>query len=220
MKTDAEIQQAVLRELKWDTRVSETEVGVEVDHGIVTLTGTVESFAKRRAAQEAAHRVAAVHDVANDIQVKVPGILGLSDTEIALAVRRSLEWHVMVPEDRITSTVSHGVVMLEGTVDNWRQRDDAERAVRHLGGVRDVLNEIQVAGPSIEATEIQEEIEAALERRAEREAKHIQVQVRDGRVVLTGTVQSWPEKRAVLGAAHFTAGVRAVEDHLIVSPSR
>src|SRR5262245_26051214 len=104
-KSDSQIQQEVLQELKWDTRVEETEVGVEVDQGVVTLTGTVSSYAKRLAAQEAAHRVIGVLDVANDIQVKVPGGLTRTDTEIAQAVRRALEWDIWVPDGRIQSTI-------------------------------------------------------------------------------------------------------------------
>ena len=129
MKTDAEIQQAVLKEFKWDPRVEETDVGVEVDQGVVTLTGTVSSYAKRLAAQEASHRVAGVHDVANDIAVKVPGGLARTDTEIAQAVRRALEWDELVPQERITSTVTDGRVTLEGAVDFAYQSDDAARTI-------------------------------------------------------------------------------------------
>ena len=131
-KMDAQIHHDVLEELKWDSRVDETEVGVQVASGVVTLTGAVTSWAKRVAAQEAAHRVIGVHDVANDIKVKMPGGLTRTDTEIAQAVRRALEWDVFVPEDKITSTVTDGWVTLDGAVDTWSQRNDAERAVRNL----------------------------------------------------------------------------------------
>src|SRR5687767_1100126 len=143
-RTDAEIQQAVLRELKWDTRIHETEVGVEVDAGIVTLTGTVSDYGKRFVAQEAAHRVAGVLDVANDIQVKVPGTAGRTDTEIAGAVRHALEWDFRVPDERIQSTVSEGSVTLEGEVDYWSQREDAEKAIRNLACVRGINNRIEI----------------------------------------------------------------------------
>ena len=146
-KTDSEIQQAVLQELKWDTRVEETDVGVEVDAGVVTLTGTVSSWAKRLAAQEAAHRVAGVLDVANDIQVKMSGDLRRTDTDIAHAVRHALEWNVFVPEEHIRSTVADGWVTLEGNVDYWSQREDADEAVRRLAGVRGVTNKIEVTPP-------------------------------------------------------------------------
>ena len=98
-KTDAQIHHDIIEELTWDPRVDETEVGVAVEGGVVTLTGTVTSWAKRLAAQEAARRVAGVKDVANDIAVKTPGGLFRTDTEIAQAVRRTLEWDVFVPDD-------------------------------------------------------------------------------------------------------------------------
>ena len=118
-RNDEEIQKSVLDELKWDGRVLATDVGVEVNKGVVTLTGSVESYAKRVAAQEAAHRVRGVLDVANDIQIRVPESTGRTDTEIAQAVRQALEWNVFVPQERIHSTVSEGLVTLTGTVDRW-----------------------------------------------------------------------------------------------------
>jgi osmotically-inducible protein OsmY len=217
-KTDAEIQQAVLRELKWDTRVEETDVGVEVDAGAVTLTGTVTSWAKRVAAQEAAHRVAGVLDVANDIKVKLPGSAGRTDTEIARAVRNALEWDVFVPDTRIRSTVSDGWVTLEGEVDYWNQRDDAARAIRNLLGVRGVTNQIFVKPPKVIPYDVRKAIEDALGRQAKREAQRINVEVHDGRVSLAGVVHSWAEKEAVVGAATGTLGVRDVEDHLRIEP--
>jgi osmotically-inducible protein OsmY len=214
VKTDAEIQQAVLRELKWDPRVEESDVGVEVDNGVVMLTGTVSSYAKHLAAQEAAHRVRGVLDVADDIQVQAAGPHVRSDTELAQAVRRALEWDVLVPADRIQSTVTDGFVTLEGTVDLGHQREDADHAVRYLRGVRGVTNKLVVTGPSADEEDIRYEIEQALERRAEREAKRIQVTVKDGMATLTGPVQSWAERQAVVGAARFTPGVREVKDQL------
>lgn len=218
-KTDPQIHRDVLEELKWDSRVDETEVGVQVAGGVVTLTGTVTSWAKRVAAQEAARRVIGVLDVANDINVKVPGGLGRTDTEIAQAVRRALEWDVFVPEDKITSTVTDGWVTLDGTVERWTQRDDAERAVRNLAGVKIVVNKIMVKAAKPMTEDVRRSIEQALERRAEREARQIRVDVRDGTVTLTGTVHSWAEHKSVLAAARFTPGVQAVEDHLLTQPA-
>ncbi len=213
-KTDSQIQQDVLRELKWDTRVEETDVGVEVDRAVVTLTGTVSSYAKRIAAQEAAHRVAGVLDVVNDIKVHLPGSLERNDTEIAQAVRHALEWDVVVPDTQIRTTVSGGWVTLLGEVGTWHERDIAERAVRNLAGVRGVTNQIKVSLPHVKTETIREEIEQALERRAERHAKNIQIEIRDGIVKMTGPVHSWAEREAVIGAARYTPGVVSVEDHL------
>jgi osmotically-inducible protein OsmY len=214
MKTDAEIQQQVIQELKWDTRVEETDVGVEVDRGVVTLTGTVSSWARRLAAQEAAHLVAGVLDVANDIQVKLPGSPGRTDTEIAHAVRQALEWNVFVPETRIRSTVSEGRVTLEGEVDYFSQLEEAEKAVRNLADVRAVFSRIQVKPPRVLPSNIRASIQEALERHAEREAGRIHIDERDGQVTLSGTVQSPAEKRAVIGAATGTPGVWNVVDRL------
>lgn len=217
-KSDADIQEAVLRELKWDTRVDETDVGVEVDRGTVTLTGTVDSWAKRIAAEEAAHRVAGVLDVANDIAVKLAGSGGRTDTDIAQAVRHALEWDVFVPEQTIRSTVSKGWVALDGTVHYWSQREDAERAVRNLAGVTGVTNRIAITPRAPIAGDVRAAIEAALERRAQREAKRIELDVRDGEVTVSGVVHTWDEKQAVVGAIKGTTGVRLVEDRLLVEP--
>jgi osmotically-inducible protein OsmY len=213
-KTDAQIHRDVFEELKWDPRVDQTEVGVQVIGGVVTLTGTVPSWAKRVAAQEAAHRVVGVRDVANDIQVKVPGGLARTDAEIAQAVRRALEWDVFVPEDRIKSTVTGGRVTLEGTLDTWSQRSDAERAVRNLTGVKLVVNMIIVKPLKPVTEDVRRAIEQALERRAEREARRIRVDVTGGIVTLTGKIHSWAERKSVVAAARFTRGVHTVEDHL------
>ena len=218
VKSDERIHQDVLRELGWDSRVDDTEVGVEVDQGVVTLTGTVESYAKKLAAKEAAHRVTGVLDVADDIRVKIPGSLGRTDTEIAQAVRHALAWNVLVPDTHITSTVADGWVTLEGSVERLRERDDAERAVRHLHAVRGVQNKLVVRPSTVKAERVREVIEDALERSAAHEVKRIQVQVSDGAVTLTGRVRSYAEKRAVMGAVSHAPGVHTVEDHLRIEP--
>jgi osmotically-inducible protein OsmY len=217
-KTDTQIHHDVIEELKWDSRVDETEVGVQVAAGVVTLTGTVTSWAKRVAAQEAARRVIGVLDVANDLKVKAAGGFSRTDTEIAQAVRQALEWDVFVPNEKITSTVTDGWVTLEGPVERSTQREAAERAVRNLMGVKMVVNKITVTQPKAVTGDVRKAIEQALERRAEREARQIGVDVRDGTVTLTGPVHSWAERKSVLAAARFTPGVRVVEDHLRTEP--
>jgi osmotically-inducible protein OsmY len=214
-RTDSEIQQAVLQELRWDTRVEETDVGVEVDKGVVTLTGTVSSYAKKLAAAEAAHRVRGVLDVANDITVRIPGV-GHTDTDIAQAVRQALAWDVLVPEEHIQSTVTEGWVTLAGTVERHSQREDAERAVRNLAGVRAVTNSIEVRYTPYHASTylVRQAIEEALERRAERAAERIRVTEQDGIITLRGYVQSWAERQAILGTARHAPGVRAVRDEM------
>lgn len=219
-KSDADIQHDVMEELKWDTRVTATDVGVEVKRGIVTLTGTVDSWAARVAAQEAAHRVSVVTDVANDIKVKLPGSEERDDTDIAKAVRGALEWDVLVPHDQITTTVSKGVVMLEGTVSYWSQHDDAGRCVRNLAGVREVINAIKVTPPQVSPHEVRTAIDSALDRRADRASKRIQVAVTGTKVTLTGSVPSWMELEAVEGAVRGTPGVHQIQNDLTIQPQQ
>ncbi len=217
-KSDLQIQQDVMRELRFDSRIGQTEVGVEVDKGIVTLTGSVENYAKKYAAKEAAHRVAGVLDVADDIRVHYPGSEKKTDAEIARAVRHALEWDAFVPDQRIRSTVSDGWVTLEGEVEILREREDAARVVRNLAGVKGVWNQIAVKPKKVDPATIRSMIEEALERRADREAAGLDVQVDDGTVTLTGRVRSWLEKDAVIGAVEHAPGVRTVSDKLRIDP--
>jgi osmotically-inducible protein OsmY len=217
-KTDPQIQQDVLRELRWDRRVAETEVGVTVREGIVALSGTVDSFAKKLAAREAAHRVAGVLDVADDMEVKLPGVFTRTDADLARAVRNALEWDVFIPDTKIRSTVANGWVTLDGTVDSLLDRDDAERAIRRLHGVRGVIDNVVVNAPKVDPARIRKSIEETLERRADREADRIDVRVIDGRVTLEGRVHSFPEKEAILGTVRNAPGVQAVSDNLRIEP--
>ncbi len=216
-KTDAEIRQDVLHELRWDTRLDNAAIEVEAESGAVTLLGTVGSWAQRMAAPEAAHRVAGVLDVANDLEVKVAGRTAKTDADIAHAVRLALEWNVFVPDERVRSSASNGQVTLDGDVDNGSQREEAERAIRNLAGVRAVVNRIQVKVPAVSSYELQHAIESALERRVDREARRIGLDVHDGRVILTGVVRSWAERQSVVGAARGTPGVRSIDDRLRLS---
>jgi len=217
-KSDSEIKNQVLRELKWDSRIGWSQIGVEVMEGVVTLTGVVSSYAQKLAAQDAAHRINGVLDVANDVEVKPEGLFVRSDAEIALAVRHVLEWDALVPDERIKSTVSDGWVTLEGDVDFWHQRQDAERTVLRLEGVIGVTNQITVAPKRVDPKELREEIEYALERRADREAERLRIEVNDGAVDLFGRVHSWQEKRAVVGSISHAPGVSAIRDHLRIDP--
>jgi len=218
IKTDPEIQQDVLAELRWDTRVAPNEVGVEVDNGIVTLTGTVSSYAKKLAAEQAAHHVLGVLDVANDLVVKLANGAERNDTEIAAAVRQALEWDVFVPDDKIQTTVTNGLVRLQGMVENASQRHDAARAIQNLAGVCAIDNLIKVRRSGVSRPALETAIYVALERRAEHDAKNIALEIEAGHVTLSGTVHSWSEREAVIGAAWGTRGVESVSDKLHISP--
>ena len=217
-RSDRDLKQRVLRELKWDSRVSWASINVEVTDGVVTLVGTVPSYAQKIAAQGAAHRVVGVLDVANDIEVRPIDQFVRTDSEIASAVRNALEWDALVPNEQIQSTVSDGFVTLEGQVDYGRERKDAERAIRRLAGVVGVINKITIRKQPVNEKQLREEIQFALERRADREAERLRIEVRDGAVNLWGRVHSWQEKRAVIGSISHAPGVTHLKDHLRIDP--
>ena len=217
MRSDALIKHEVLCELSWDTHVDRTELSVEVDNGIVTLTGSVHHYGQKLAAQDAAHRVEGVRDVVNDVHVTLPDRLARTDHDIALMIRRLLKWDVRISDDRLTCTVSDGWVTLEGSVDVWRQREDAEHAVRHLACVRGVNNLIAVHPQAASPTEIEQAIHEALTRRAQLEAERIQVRLDEGTVTLSGHVGTWKEKLAIIEAVSHAPGIETIKDDMQVA---
>ena len=218
-RNDEQIQQDVLEELSWDARVQRNEVGVSVKDGVVALTGWVDSYAKKWAAEQAAHRVRGVVAVANDIEVRLPSTAERTDSDIAAAVTRALEWDAFVPVDKIDITVSKGWVTLKGEVEWEFQRRSAERAVRRLSGVRGVTNIITVRPrqqPSSE--ELRRRIQDALVRTAETDAERITLDVDGGKIVLKGTVRSWMEREAAERVAWSAPGVTSVENRITIQP--
>ena len=221
-KSDSKLRRDVLDELEWDSRVEWpglSGIDVSVKQGVVTLRGTVSSQAGKKAAQEAARHVAGVLDVANEIEVRTER--RYDDAELARAVRHVLEWDVSVPDERIQLTVADGWVTLEGEVYNLREREDAENVALKIRGVVGVVNKLAVApreAVRVDAGRLRSDIEGALERRAEREAERLRVEVQDGVVELHGRVHSWQERRAVVGSVSHAPGVREVKDRLRIDP--
>jgi osmotically-inducible protein OsmY len=215
IRSDEQIQNDVMFELKWDPRIHPNEVGVAVKGGIVTLMGSVDSYTKHWAAEEAARRVRSVKAVVNEIEVKLPVTEERSDEDIAAAAIQALEWDAAVPSDTIRVTVAKAWVTLEGEVEWQFQKEDAEKVVRRLIGVRGVINSLNIK-PRVAPAEIQKRIEQAF-RRAATDIKNISVEVEGSKVVLKGTVRSFAEKEEAERAAWSARGITAVDNQIAVS---
>jgi osmotically-inducible protein OsmY len=213
MSDDRVLQRHVIDALDFEPSVKAAHIGVSVRDGVVTLSGHVDSFAEKFAAERTARQVNGVRAVAEEIEVRLASDKKLGDDEIAARAARLLHWDVSVPDDRIAVKVEHGIVTLSGEVD-WRfQRAEAEYDVRKLSGVRGVVNAITVA-PKPRTADVHQQIRAALERSATVEAERIAVEVSGGKVTLSGKVAAWADREAAERAAWSVAGVIEVEDRI------
>jgi osmotically-inducible protein OsmY len=217
MITDSELKQDVIDELMWEPDINATEIGVAVKDGVATLSGSVDSYHEKLAAERAAQGVFGVRAVVQEIKVRLPGSLQRSDEDIAKAAANALAWTASVPHDRIKVKVQNGWITLSGQVD-WRyQRDAAEDAVCNLMGVVGVSNQITVK-PSPKPTEIKTKIESAFQRNALLDARRIDVHVRGDRVILEGSVRSYAEKKEAEQVACSAPGICEVENRIAVNP--
>jgi osmotically-inducible protein OsmY len=217
MSSDLELRQDVLDELEFEPSVNAAHIGVTANHGVVTLTGFVTSYAEKTMAERAARRVRGVKAIAEEIEVRLPSDTKRADDEIAARAIDILKWQVGVPADRIKVKVEKGVVTLTGEVDWQFQKTEADHVVHKLSGVSDVVNLIRVASP-VHAVEVKEKIEKALQRSAELEASRITVETEGGRVILKGRVHAWYERDIAERAAWSAPGVTEVLDRLTIEP--
>jgi len=215
MFQDKSVREDVIRELDWEPVVRSTEIGVGVKDGIVTLSGVVDSHAAKRAAERAVARVRGVRAVSSQLEVKPAGLAERTDADIAWAAANALAWNALVPQEGITVSVTRGWIVLEGAVERRFQKMAAEDAVADLAGVVGVTNLIAVR-PAIPAYELKEEIEAALERCADLNARRIVVEVDGDCARLWGCVGSLAQRDAAERAAWSAPALRELSNHLTI----
>ena len=210
-RTDQEVQTDVFAELRWELSAQAKDIGVAVKDGVVTLTGTVDTYLKKWKAEQAAHRVSGVVAVANDITVRTIG--ERTDTDIASAAAHALKWDAGIPADKIHVTVDKGWVTLKGEVEWQYQKQDAEHAVRRLWGAKGVSNLITVK-PLASPADLKKKIEDALVRSAEVGAKNVTVEVQGSKVILKGRVRAWAERQEAERTAWLAPGITAVDNQI------
>lgn len=215
MKTKA-LKDRVEAELAWDPRLDASRIGVSARDGIVTLSGSVATYAEKMNAQHAAQRVRGVRGIAENIDVRPFGDVGTSDDEIARRAVISLQWDVMAPSEAIQLIVEDGYVTLTGEVAWDFQRTAAARAIQKLPGIRQITNGITLKSRA-QAGDIHTRIRDALERQGQIDAAHIQVSIDGGEVRLTGHVNSWPERSVIEHAVWGAPGVHAVDNQTTIA---
>ena len=209
---DVRVRDGVMRQLDWDPEVDASAVGVAAKRGTVTLTGFIDTYSGKLAAERAAKRVHGVRAVANDIDVRLR--LDRTDADIAQDAARALELRSTIPES-VQAVVHNGHVTLTGKVAWLYQKETAERAVRHLRGVRGVLNHIAVA-PMAAVGDVRHRIVKALHQNADVDARHVTVTVSGSTATLTGMVGTWLQRDSAERAAADAPGITHVANLITV----
>ena len=216
MSHDSDLQQSVLAAFNWEPSVTAGHIGVTANAGVVTLSGHVDSYARKHAAEAAASRVRGVKAVAEEIEVRLPFDAERTDEEIAAAAIERLSWNVSVPKDSVQVKVEKGWVTLTGQVDWWFQKEAAEHDIRPLHGVLGVSNQATIK-PRVNAANLSDKIAHALHRSWFFDPETVHVRAEGGKVVLTGTTRSFYERQLAAETAWAAPGATMVENDITVT---
>lgn len=214
-KTDSQLQQDILAELRWDPKINAAHIGVEVSKGVVTLSGHVDSFVEKWNAEQAVKRVPGVKILAVELDVMLPNDNKRSDTEIALAVSNALRHNIYRLDQFVKAKVEAGIVTLTGEAQWQYQVDAATNAIRYLAGVVGINNRVLLK-PSISVSAVKKDIDDAIQRRARNDMKNIQVEIKGNEVLLSGKVEDWSERNLAIDAAWGVVGVQKVSDQMTI----
>ena len=211
---DLRVREHVVRQLDWDPEVDASGIGITARNGVVTLTGYIDTYAGKLAAERAAKRVRGVRGIANDLEVRLT--IGRTDADIAADSVRALEFRGTVPAT-IQVAVHDGHVTLTGKAGWLYQSREAERAVRHVKGVRGIFNHVEVAGGAV-TRDVRHRIVQALHRSADLDARHVAIDVSGGVATLSGSVTTWQQRETAERAAASAPGIIRVKNEIFVEP--
>jgi osmotically-inducible protein OsmY len=215
MSQDSQLQQSVCAEFHWEPSVTAGHIGVTASAGVVTLSGHVDSYVEKFAAETAARRVKGVKAVAEEIEVRLPFDTQRSDEDIAAAAVQRLSWNVSAPKDSVQVKVEKGWVTLTGQVDWWYQKEAAEHDIRPLHGVVGVSNQATIK-PRVNTSNLSDDITHALHRSWFFDPEPVHVRANGGKVVLSGTVHSYHERQVAAETAWSAPGATNVENDIAV----
>ncbi len=215
MKTNQELQKDVQDAIKWEPLLNAAEIGVTAKDGVITLTGTVDSYSKKIEAENAAKNVSGVRALAEEIHIKYGDFGKKSDTDIAKEVLSAWKWNWEVPDQKIKVKVESGVVTLDGELEWNYQREAAKKAIKNIAGIIDIISNIKIKSENHDVIE-RKAIENALERNSSIDDLGITVDVNGNYVTLKGTVNSFYARDEAEQIAWNAPGVWNVDNKLVI----